>query len=72
MPPDVFIIEDLMDLLEDSFQSVYVFIEIIEVTVCFTYLGSVVHASGLSVEEVSRQIVLAAGAINSVKSIWRC
>ncbi|XP_069990649.1 uncharacterized protein [Penaeus vannamei] len=45
----------------------------IEVTESFIYLGSVVHTSGLSDQEVSRQIGLAAGVMNSLdKSIWRC
>ncbi|XP_069971579.1 uncharacterized protein [Penaeus vannamei] len=38
-----------------------------------SYLGSAVHVSGLSDQEVSRRIDLAAGDMNSVnKRIWRC
>ena len=47
--------------------------EDIEVTESFTYLVSAVHNSGLSYQEVSRRIGLAAGVMNSLdKSIWRC
>ena len=65
-------VQDFGDLLEPV-HSVRACGEDIEVTESFTYLGSVVHNSGLSDQEVSRRIGLAAGVMNSLnKSIWRC
>ena len=66
-------IQDFGDLLGEPVQSVRACGEDIEVTESFTYLGSVVHNSGLSDQEVNRRIGLAAGVMNSLeKSIWRC
>ncbi|XP_069973561.1 uncharacterized protein [Penaeus vannamei] len=66
-------IKDFGDILGEPVQSVRACGEGIEVRESFTYLGSVVHNSGLSDHEVSRWIGLAAGVMNSLdKSIWRC
>ncbi|XP_069989481.1 uncharacterized protein [Penaeus vannamei] len=66
-------IQDFGDILGEPVQSVRACSEDIEVTESFTYLGSVVHKSGLSDHEVSSQIGLAEGVMNSLdKSIWRC
>ena len=66
-------VQEFGDLLGEPVQSVRACGEDIEVTESFTYLGSVVHNSGLSDHEVSRRIGLAAGVMNSLnKSIWRC
>ena len=66
-------IQDFGDLLGKHVRSVLASGEDIAVTESFTYLGRVVHNSGLSDQEVSRWIGLAAGVMNSLgKSIWRC
>ena len=66
-------IQDFGGLLGEPVQSIHACGEDVEVTESFTYLGSVVHISGLSDQEVSRRIGLATGAVNSInKSIWRC
>ncbi|XP_069978500.1 uncharacterized protein [Penaeus vannamei] len=65
-------IQDFGGLLGEPVQSISACGEEIGVTESFTYLGSAVHASGLSDREVSRQIGLAAEGMNSVnKTIWR-
>ncbi|XP_069979447.1 uncharacterized protein [Penaeus vannamei] len=64
---------DFEDLLGEPVQSVRARGEDLEVTESFTYLDSVVHNSGLSDQEVTRQIGLKAGVMNSLnKSSWRC
>ena len=66
-------IQDFGGLLGDHIQSIRACGEDIDITQSFTYLGSVVHDSGLSDQDVSRRIGLAAGVMNSLdKSIWRC
>ncbi|XP_069998502.1 uncharacterized protein [Penaeus vannamei] len=60
-------IQDFGDLLREPVQSVRACGEDIEVTESFTYLGSVIHNSGQSDQEVSRQISLAAEVMS-----WRC
>ena len=66
-------IQDFGGLLgEPEPQSIRACGEDIEVTQKFTYLGCVVHNSGLSDQDVNRRIGLAAGVMNSLdKSIWR-
>ena len=65
-------IQDFGGLLGEPAQSVRACGEDIEVTQSFTYLGSVVHSSGLSDQEVNRRIGLASGVMNSLdRSIWR-
>ncbi|XP_069993543.1 uncharacterized protein [Penaeus vannamei] len=65
-------IQDLGDLLQPV-QLVRACGTDIEVTESFTYLGSVVHNSGLSDQEISRLIGLTKRVMNSHdKSIWRC
>ncbi|XP_069998239.1 uncharacterized protein [Penaeus vannamei] len=64
-------VQDFGDLLGEPVQSVRACGEDIKVTDSFTFLGSVVHNSGLSDQDVSRRIDLAAGVMNSLdKSIW--
>ena len=64
-------IQDFGDLLGEPVQLVHASGEGIEITESFTYLGSVVHNSGLSDQEVSREIGLAAGVMKSLdRSIW--
>ena len=53
-------VQEFGDFLGEPVQSVRACGEDIEVTESFTYLGSVVHNSGLSDHEVSRRIGLAA------------
>ena len=59
---------DFGDLLGEPVQSVCACGKDIEVTESFTYLGSAVHNSGLSDQEVSRRIGLAAGVMNSLST----
>ncbi|XP_069988579.1 uncharacterized protein [Penaeus vannamei] len=66
-------IQDFGGLLGEPVQLIRACGEDVEVMENFTYLGSAVHVSGLSDQEVSRRIGLAVGTMNSVKkSIWRC
>ncbi|XP_069982029.1 uncharacterized protein [Penaeus vannamei] len=66
-------IQDFGDLLGELVRSLHVCGKDIEVTESFTYLGSVVHNSRLSDQEVSRWIDLVVRVMNSLdKSIWRC
>ncbi|XP_069981083.1 uncharacterized protein [Penaeus vannamei] len=66
-------IQDFGGLLREPDQSIRACGEDTEATESFTYLGSAVHISELSDQEVSRRIDLAAGTMNSVnKSIWSC
>ncbi|XP_069970268.1 uncharacterized protein [Penaeus vannamei] len=61
------------DFLGEPVRSVRACGEDIEVTEGFKYLGNVVHNYGLSDQNVSKRIRLAAGLMNSLdKSIWRC
>ena len=61
------------DLLDDAVRSVHACGEDIEIKESFTYLGSVVHNSGRSDQEVLRRLGLAYGVMDSIdKSIWRC
>ncbi len=53
-------------LLDDTVQSVHACGEDIEVLESFTYLGSVVHNSGRSDQEVIRRIGLAYGVMDSL------
>lgn len=63
-------IQNFGGLLGEPVQLIRACSENVEATENFTYLGSAVHVSGLSDQEVSRRIGLAAGAVNSVnKSI---
>ena len=65
-------VQDFGGLLGEPAQSIRACGEDIEVTQNFTYLGSVVHNSGLSDQEVNRRIGLAAGVMNSIdRSVWR-
>ena len=65
-------IQDFGGLLGEPAQSIRARGEDIEVTQSFTYLGSAVHNSGLSDQEVNRRIGLASGVMNSIdRSIWR-
>ncbi len=66
-------VHSLGGLLDDTVQSVHACGEDIEVLESFTYLGSVVHNSGRSDQEVIRRIGLAYGVMDSLNtSIWRC
>ncbi|XP_069978598.1 uncharacterized protein [Penaeus vannamei] len=59
-------IQDFGDLLGEPVRSVRACGEDIEVKESFAYLGYIVHNYGLSDQEVSRQIGLAAGVMNSL------
>ena len=59
--------------MDNAVQSIRVCGEDIEVTPSFTYLGSAVHNSGGSNQEVQRRLGIAYGVMDSIDaSIWRC
>ena len=60
-------------VLDETVQTVHACGEDIEILKNFTFLGSVVHNDGVSSQEVTRQIGLAHGIMDSLNtSFWHC